>query len=181
MRSSAAWGSDVELGCVEERRRWTLRGEKRTCGASGINLRQTLTRLLPWGAPSASTGRAPSALHGRRAACKTRCFIVCVSACATSRWERETCKGTEIAAASISPFGTWDRVVLCVCFCIREEEECENRGWRAELRPSCILSESGLKAKSAHQTVCPVVLFWILFRYSNLRKERKREQYSWWH
>ena len=65
---------------------WRIgRGEpwevKRTHGASGINLKQTQTRSLPWGAPSAKTGRAPSALRGRRAACKTRCFIVCVFVC----------------------------------------------------------------------------------------------------
>lgn len=42
-------------------------------GASGADRRQT--QLLPWGAPSAKTGSAPSVLRGRGAACKRRRYI----------------------------------------------------------------------------------------------------------
>lgn len=43
-------------------------------GAPGADRRQT--QLLPWGAPSAKTGSAPSVLRGRGAACKRRRYIV---------------------------------------------------------------------------------------------------------
>lgn len=52
---------------------WEGKGHR----ASRINQQQAPTWLLPWGAPSASTGRAPLAPLGKRAACK--CLYVYVS------------------------------------------------------------------------------------------------------
>lgn len=62
---------------VRRKGRGEPREVKETYEESGIR-EQTQTELLPWGAPSARTGDAPSALRGRRAACKRTRFIVCL-------------------------------------------------------------------------------------------------------
>lgn len=143
MRSSAAWGSDVEPGCLEQRQRWTFEGEE-AYGASGINLKQTQTRPLPWGALSASTERAPSVLSGRRAACKTRCFIVVVCLCVQVLDEKgTTCKGVK-DSRSILPFGTWDCLVF-MCFCISEGGRgVKDKGLKGSIETLMLPLEPGL-------------------------------------
>lgn len=68
------WPPSGRAGRCEEEA--PLRWRTQRSAASGAEQRQT--QLLPWGAPSAKAGSAPSVLQGRGAACKRRRDIVCM-------------------------------------------------------------------------------------------------------
>lgn len=119
MRSSAVCGCDAEPGCLEERRRWTSGGEEDTRSIWDKNWNKHRLGRCHGGLsqPKQEGLRQLSAeeeQHVRRDAS----LSVCVCLCASCLQERGNCTGSGLIeeSKSMSPFGTWDCVVLCCAY-----------------------------------------------------------------